>query len=202
MKKKLKPLQIFILKPSYILLAFLIAFSFSCKPEDGAPGPEGKQGTQGEQGVQGEQGIQGPAGENAAINITYLDGPSCVELTSPSNVYQKIATTATFTKLEEDSYIEIDYQTYFSAGFTSATGVIYELRVDDSPTEFGYATFLLQKTNPTLPGVIHGVFSDLTAGSHTISIWAKSIKGNVSNIVINSGCFSNETNTILIQEFR
>jgi len=54
-----------ILKTKYILLALLVAFSFSCSPEDGDPGP------QGEQGIAGTNGTNGTDGNANVQNITF-----------------------------------------------------------------------------------------------------------------------------------
>lgn len=50
-----------ILKMKYFLLATLVFFSFSCSPEDGAPGPQGEQGIAGINGQDGQNGQDGNA---------------------------------------------------------------------------------------------------------------------------------------------
>jgi len=48
-------------KTKFVLLAFLVAFSFSCSPEDGndgAPGAQGPQGPQGPAGTDGNANVQ------------------------------------------------------------------------------------------------------------------------------------------------
>ncbi len=53
MKTISKTIQTNMSKYKYLLMAFLVAFSFSCSPEDGddgAPGPQGPAGTNGQDG--------------------------------------------------------------------------------------------------------------------------------------------------------
>jgi len=53
MKTHSKTIQTMMSKTKFVLLAFLVAFSFSCSPEDGndgAPGPQGPAGSDGQDG--------------------------------------------------------------------------------------------------------------------------------------------------------
>lgn len=52
----MKTLKTTILKTKYALVALLVAFSFSCSPEDGAAGPIGPAGANGADGVAGTDG--------------------------------------------------------------------------------------------------------------------------------------------------
>jgi len=53
----MKLIKTTISKTKYVLLAFLVAFSFSCSPEDG------------EDGMNGAQGPAGPAGQDGNANV-------------------------------------------------------------------------------------------------------------------------------------
>lgn len=55
-----------VLKTKYVVFALLVAFSFSCSPEDGE---DGTVGPQGEQGIAGTDGING----NANVQVLTLD---------------------------------------------------------------------------------------------------------------------------------
>ncbi len=185
-----KTIQVNMSKFKYVLLAFLVAFSFSCSPEDGndgAPGPQGEQG---------------PQGQDAFINITAFTPTGCQSVPNVNSDYQKITDLGDFTKLKNSSFVEIDYQTNFSVTFDGgATAVVYQLRVDDNATTLGKATVMLKPDSNNLPAVIHGVFPDLAEGAHTISVWVNSVNGTATDAYIDSGCFNNYNNNLIIKEF-
>lgn len=64
-------------KTTYFLLALLVAFSFSCNPEDGEDGIDGQDGigltgpagTNGEDGADGTDGTNGEDGEDGNANV-------------------------------------------------------------------------------------------------------------------------------------
>ena len=55
--KTLKTVKITISKTKYFLLAFLVAFSVACSPEDGNDGPAGPAGTNGTNGEDGNANV-------------------------------------------------------------------------------------------------------------------------------------------------
>jgi len=57
-----------ILKTKYLALALLVAFSFSCSPEDGEQGPAGEQGIAGTNGQDGNANVTSVLFENQTIN--------------------------------------------------------------------------------------------------------------------------------------
>jgi len=57
-----------VLKTKYVILALLVAFSFSCSPEDGEDGAVGPQGEQGIPGQDGNANVTSVLFENQTIN--------------------------------------------------------------------------------------------------------------------------------------
>ena len=67
----MKTIQTTISKSKYVLLALLVAFSFSCSPEDGndgAAGPTGAAGANGTNGQDGNANVTSVLFENQTIN--------------------------------------------------------------------------------------------------------------------------------------
>ena len=62
-----------ILKTKYVLLALVIAFTFSCS-EDGAVGPQGPAGKDGQNGTNGVDGEDGPNGVDGQDGTNGVDG--------------------------------------------------------------------------------------------------------------------------------
>lgn len=61
-----------ILKTKYVLLALVIAFTFSCS-EDGAVGPQGTSGQNGTDGTDGTNGTDGTDGQDGNANVISSD---------------------------------------------------------------------------------------------------------------------------------
>lgn len=55
-------------KIKYVVLAFLVAFSFSCSPEDGNDGAQGPEGPAGPAGTDGNANVTSVIFENQTIN--------------------------------------------------------------------------------------------------------------------------------------
>ena len=132
--------------------------------------------------------------------------PGC---SSPVNTvttsFQKITDLGTYIKADADSILELDYQTNFKVTLTGVGGVIYQLRVDNLPPSVGKAALMIRadQSNKSIPGRIYGVFGNLPAGLHTISIWVMSINGTGTDATVDQGCFNSfATNTIIIKEVK
>lgn len=65
-----------VFKMKYLVLALLVAFSFSCSTEDGEQGPQGEQGIAGIDGTDGTDGTDGNANVTSVlfVNQTINDG--------------------------------------------------------------------------------------------------------------------------------
>ena len=142
--------------------------------------------------------------QNFSTTVSAFQPTGCQALATATTTYQKIGDMGTFTKNIANSFIELNLQTNLYVGsFTGTTGVIFELRVDGVATSFGRATALLRTTGTYEPITIIGAFSGLSAGSHTVSLWAKSIFNTATNIMWDNGCFNLfGTNNVLVKEFQ
>ncbi len=128
--------------------------------------------------------------------------PGCSEVFMATNTYSKVTDIGAFLKDNTDTKIELNMQSSFSISTLSASyGVVFELRVDDLPTTNGNARALIgyQQINNTS---IFGLFTNLTQGYHTVSIWARALTisggttGTASNFYV--GC--NETANLTVKE--
>lgn len=119
--------------------------------------------------------------------------------TLPSNVFVKIADLGTFTKLSSHTLVELNMTgTLWSNSYTG-TGISFELRIDNLPTTKGRASSLLRNQNHYDQSSATGVFPGLSAGNHTISLWAKSWYGGATQTCIDPGCFL--TDQVLVKEY-
>jgi len=133
--------------------------------------------------------------------ITGISPPGCQSISSASTSYTKIADLGTFTKNGTQTFIELCFQSTFRVGSMTASGVYYELRIDNNPTTLGKANLLLREDGINTPGSISGVFTGLNAGTHTVSIWAKKANGNATSVYYDSGCFS-DGRSLIVKEMR
>src|SRR5690606_2181305 len=143
--------------------------------------------------------------QSAGTNVTAITPPGCQSLGSATSSFQKLADLGTFTKQEASTLIELDYQTNFQATMTGSGGVVFQLRIDGVATTIGKAGLLLRtaQSGTSIPGIIHGIFSGLSTGSHTVSIWAREVNSTATNIYIDPGCFNSYfVNTVLVKEFK
>ena len=143
--------------------------------------------------------------EDFSTKVSAFTPTGCQTLNTVSSSFLKIADLGTFTKANAASIIELDYQTNFKVTFTGVGGTIYQLRVDNTATTVGEAALMIRSDNSNLsiPGVIHGVYKNLAVGTHTVSIWVKTINGTGTFASIDNGCFNNyNTNTVIVKESR
>lgn len=129
----------------------------------------------------------------------------CYSLASVGSTYAKIGDIATFTKLNDESLVEIDYRGRLGVVAMTSLGTKFELRVDDESSTVGQARALVREEEVGLKGIstsISGYFEDLPAGTHTISIWARaSGSGTATTLRINPNCFS-DVDQVTIKEFK
>lgn len=143
--------------------------------------------------------------EDFTTKISAFTPTGCQTLNAVTTTFQKISNLGTFTKANAASVIELDYQTNFKVTFAGVGGAIYQLRVDDVATTVGQAALMIRadNSNTSIPGTIHGVFKNLSAGTHTVSIWIKTINGTGTFASIDDGCFNSfNTNTVIVKESR
>ena len=127
----------------------------------------------------------------------------CAGLDTFSTSWAKITDVGSFTKITSSSTIEITYNGRISAGTMDGTGATFELRVDNSPSGYGYARSNLRVPDAGTEGVpisITGIFTSLSAGNHTVSIWVAGMWCGGTDAYVDSGCWSSDH--IVIKEFR
>ena len=132
-------------------------------------------------------------GSGAAIKVTLMS-PGCYTASSfTSTAYTKIADIGSFTKTVADSRIEITFNGRIWAQIMTGTGAHFELRVDNISTTNGKARATLKSAQEGNTGEwvsIDGIFTGLTIGTHTISMWIIGAGGSGTNGGIDPGCFS------------
>ena len=71
----MKTIESTITKTKYLVLALLVAFNFSCSPEDGEAGPQGEQGAAGTNGTDGNANVEVLTFDMSAASGTFDDIP-------------------------------------------------------------------------------------------------------------------------------
>lgn len=104
----------------------------------------------------------------------------------------------TFTKKSADSKIEVYVNSRFAGGsFNGANGVRFAPRVDGQQADF-VTTGSIRSTNTTEFLSMIGIFENLAAGSHTVSIYAQTApSGTSTGVLADPGGWRG---TILIKE--
>lgn len=135
------------------------------------------------------------------VNLTLLAVPN-VGLTGFSSNFTKIGNIGTFTVQNGSSLVEVTHQgRLLVSSFVTATGVIFELRVDDlSPLEnSGMAMIRSNETGVYIPSTFSGYWKDLTPGEHTVSLWVRTAQPGSANAVMNPGGWL--SNDVIVKEY-
>ena len=113
---------------------------------------------------------------NGPVNV----GTAWIKLNTTS-------TTHTFNKLSSSTKIEVYVNSRFKVGtITGANGVRFQVRVDNNMPTFGnQGSILTSNTSEFLS--IFTVFSTISAGSHTVSIWAQAPSGSATSVFADPG---------------
>ena len=106
-----------------------------------------------------------------------------------SDTWASLVAVGTFTKNHDESLVEISYHGRVSV--TALVGLTLEVRIDGAPPVDGYARQgFSQCINEQFS--IHAMFSGLSSGSHTVSLWARAIPPTSADITLNpvgwTGC--------------
>lgn len=134
--------------------------------------------------------------------VSSIEPPSCNFLTNVTSTYQKIQDLGTFIKSNFNTDIELILQTNLIVlAFNASAGVVFELRVNDEAAEFGNGVAFVRETSTYFPVSITGIFTRLVSGTHTVSLWARTINGTATGAYHNLGC-TNSVTSVLIKEFR
>jgi hypothetical protein len=143
--------------------------------------------------------------QDNSTKVTAFQPTGCQSLENFTIAYQKIGDMGTLTKANADTWLEINVQTVLWAGtFASGTtSVLFELRVDDKATTIGNATCLIKEAGTRYPVSITGVFKNVSAGNHTVSLWAKGVHNGGTDAMWDAGCYNSiGTNNVLVKEYR
>lgn len=142
--------------------------------------------------------------QDFTTKVSAFQPTGCQVLASATTSYQKVGDMGTFTKSLTGTLIKLTLQTnVYAASLTGASGVVFELRVDDVPTTIGNATALIRTQGTFDPVSITGIFTGLTGASHTVSLWAKTTSGTATNAGWDEGCLNaSGTNNVLVEEFK
>jgi hypothetical protein len=120
---------------------------------------------------------------------SYFGNLNVLALSTLSSTFTKVEDVGTFTKQFPETNIELLLTSpIYVENFSGANYITFEFRIDNNPTVFGNAlnTFL-QTSNSYTPLTIFGMFPKIPAGTHTLSIWAKTNAGVATNIIIDPG---------------
>ena len=166
------------------------------------PHCKGPAGAKGDTGATGAQGPAGQAGESGLVNTKVL-GVNCNTLNSFSTAYGKILDVGSFTKADSGSTVEVTFNGRIAVtSSVSGTGAMFELRVDNAATSDGRARASFKASEVGSNGVfasMTGIFTGLSSGSHTVSIWVRTSQGTGANAMVDPGCWS--TDHIVVREF-
>jgi hypothetical protein len=137
----------------------------------------------------------------ALIRVSQIN-VSCASVASFSSTFVKISDLGTFTKAEANSTMHVTYEGRVTANTISGTGAHFELRVDDNPVSVGRARVNMRTSDAGgsgIPVAFTGIFTGLSAGSHTVSMWVKGVSSGTTAMV-DPGCWTDDH--IIIKEFR
>jgi len=135
--------------------------------------------------------------------VSQVFNVNCTSLPVVTPTYAKLLDMATFTVQSPDSAVDLTFNgRIFVGSFTSGTGAVFELRVDDAVSPLGRARANLRAAEAGGGGVhvtITGSFTGLSAGEHTASMWVRtSSTGAANQAMVDPGCWS--TDVLIVQE--
>lgn len=139
--------------------------------------------------------------QDKGTKFTEITMPGCPSLANVTSTATLLANLGTFTKQSGETNIDVLLSTHFFVGTMAANGVIFELRVNNVACNIGNGAFLL-KSASQVQGSINAIFSNLPAGTHTISMWVRSHSGTASSVILDSGCWNSQnTNSLVVKEY-
>lgn len=96
--------------------------------------------------------------------------------------------THSFTKANDGTMIEVYVNSRFRGGtFSGATGIQFRVRIDGNIVyDIGNDGSIRSSNTDEFLSLI-GVFENLSAGSHTVSIWARTNSGSSSGVLVDPG---------------
>ncbi|MBW7913449.1 MAG: hypothetical protein H3C54_07075 [Taibaiella sp.] len=141
----------------------------------------------------------------SGTRVSAFQPAGCQFLNAVTSTLTKIDDMGTFTKHDDNTLVELAVQTVLNvASFGTAAGVVFELRVDNTATTIGVSSVLLRNPGSMTPVTLVGIFENLPAGVHTVSLWARGAggTGTATNASWDSGCFNSAgVNNVLVKEY-
>lgn len=148
------------------------------------------------------------AGFGPSVKLTMLDVPNQgTGAAVISTTALKVRDIGTFVVESDASLVEVTHQGRLYVGnFPSASGVIFELRVNDAlgmivSGSQNSGLGLVRSTEPAqqVPNTFSGYWTGLPPGTHTVSIWVRTSSGTANSAIIDPGGWL--TNIVTIKEF-
>jgi hypothetical protein len=127
---------------------------------------------------------------------------SCVSAPVFGSDYTKITDIGDFTVESADSVVEVTFQGRVNVDtLVGATGSLFELRVDDTPSSVGRARAHINTVGAQGEHITFtGVFLGLEPGEHTVSMWIRTSNGNSgTGGRIDPGCWGSDV--VIVREY-
>ena len=97
------------------------------------------------------------------------------------------STSHTFNKVSGSTKIEVYVNSRFRVGtIAAANGVRFQVRVDNTMPTFGNQGSILTSNTSEFLSIL-SVFPTVSAGSHTVSIWAQAPLGSATSVLVDPG---------------
>ncbi|MCE5346158.1 MAG: hypothetical protein LLG13_07725 [Bacteroidales bacterium] len=135
------------------------------------------------------------------INTSFLAVPYALLGTSSTN-WTKIGDIGTISKLDATSDLDVTFNGRVYVG-TLASSAIFEIRIDAVATTTGWARAYFRSTETSgmgIPASMTGIFTGLSAGYHTVSMWVRVTSGTGSDATMNPGNF--QSDHVIVREFK
>lgn len=146
---------------------------------------------------------------SAAPSVSPAVTAQVLEVDCPSSVtvgstYSKVQDIGDFSTQSPESLVEITFNARLLARTMTGNGVRFEIRVDDQPSPIGRARAVFRSDEASNDGGIQAsitaVYDNLSAGPHTLSLWAQATNsGSATGVMSDPGCFHNDH--AVIKEF-
>lgn len=140
-----------------------------------------------------------------SVKITLLNVPN-EDISLPNTTPVKITDVGAFTVENSASLVEVTHNGRFKVDTMTGSGVYFELRVDDvrganvQPGQAsGCAIVRASETGAYVTNSFAGYWEGLPAGTHTVSIWARTSSGSAVGPMTNPGGW--QSNIVIVKEY-
>lgn len=105
-----------------------------------------------------------------------------------TSTYTSLGNIVTFTKVRDDSKIEVHFNSNVAGGTFAggATGAQFRLRINGGVGQFDNEGVIRGSGNEDFLSMM-AVFTNLPAGTHTVSVWARTNVGTSTNALLDPG---------------